>query len=117
MAGQERSEDQLARWAAALEKNGDNISVAARDLGIRRQTLQSAIPSIRLYQKAKPAEDVTLPDFPDDDIPTDELIDTLAKRFRKKKASFAAHKSMPTRSSSMTTTMRPVSTRNGSAVK
>lgn len=38
---------------------------------------------------------LTLPDFPDDDVSVEDIIDGMAKRFKKRQASYAAHTWFP----------------------
>lgn len=98
MANTKRADDKIRTWAAALEKNGGNIARTARYLDIPRQTFQSAVPALREFLKAKPPTvAVEFPDFPDDDIPANDIIDVLVRRFEKKRASFDAHTWFPIR--------------------
>jgi hypothetical protein len=88
------SADILAEALRVYEAAGCNLATAANSLGIARSTLQNRI---RRAQKAAiaPATDpesaIELPAFPDDDVPTKEIIELLSKRFQKRKASFDAH--------------------------
>lgn len=92
MAMKRRSPEQLTRWAKAIRNNNGNVAAAARELGEVTETLRAAKEDLAPYIANLPAPDeLSLPEFPDDDIPTAEIIATLAKRHRRKRESFAAH--------------------------
>jgi len=74
-----------------------NATAAAKDIGIPRSTLTHRISRAREKETAGELtrESVTLPDFPDPDVPTDELIAHMEKRFNKRLAHETAKKWFP----------------------
>lgn len=81
---------------AAYEAHDNNAAAAARSLGIPRPTLQGLIrvaKSLGEYgDKIVPVHPaIEYPAFPDDDLPTEQIVEHLASRFEKRQASFDAH--------------------------
>lgn len=96
MAGKKRSPKTLAAWSAALERNNDNVTHAAQDLGISPKTLSSAVLAIKEWREKKPeGSGLELPEFPDDDDDTEQIIDAMCRRFTKRKAAVDAHTWFP----------------------
>ena len=56
-----------------------NITRASKDTGIPRSTLKNRIDRAKEKEEADELiiESVTLPDFPDPDVPADEIIDHM----------------------------------------
>ena len=75
----------------------ENISIAAKETGIPRSTLTNRIERAREKEAEGELtpETHTLPDFPDPDVSTVEIIDHMEKRFNKKLAHEAAKKWFP----------------------
>jgi hypothetical protein len=74
----------------AVQIHGSKAA-AARALGIPGTTLKSRLKAI----KPRPPSDIILPDFPDEDIPVEDIIGQMARRFEKRKASYDAHTWFP----------------------
>lgn len=74
-----------------------NTSAAATDIGIPRSTLAHRIGRAREKEAAGELtrESVTLQDFPDPDVPIDEIIDHMEKRFNRRLAHETAKKWFP----------------------
>jgi len=75
-----------------------NITHAARETGIARSTLANRITLARTELAAgniQVSDEIELPTFPDADVPSDEIIDHLEKRFNKRMAHEAAKKWFP----------------------
>ena len=74
-----------------------NVTVAAREVGLARSTLTHRIGRAREREAAGElrSEPITLPDFPDPDVPTDEIIDHMEARFNKRLAHETAKKWFP----------------------
>lgn len=75
----------------ALTSTDNNISAAARLLGISRSTLRG-----RMYKVSRPpiSSSIKMPEFPDDDIAPEEIIHSMCKRFEKRAAASEAKKWM-----------------------
>jgi hypothetical protein len=73
----------------AVAKFGGNVSAAARHLGIRRSTLQGRLAAE--IPPPPPQSEIQLPDFPEEDIPVEEIIRLQSQRFTKRMASHQAH--------------------------
>ncbi len=76
----------------AVAKHG-SVTVAAKELGIARSTFSARYQTAKIWQKDRYPPNVELPVFPDEDIPTEEIIDTMSRRFEKRQASYSAHTS------------------------
>ena len=75
----------------AVKQQGGNKAAAARELGISRSTLRRRLETVARHKAKKPkVEGPELPDFPDDDIPTEQLLDTMEHRFEKRQAAAKA---------------------------
>lgn len=73
---------------------------AAEKLGISYSGLRKRRESIRKFYGIRPEETIKppaieYPDFPEDDIPVERIIDLATERFEKRAASFAAHTWFP----------------------
>lgn len=83
--------DEIKRRRDAYLRHGKNFAKAADELGIARSTLQHTI----LTYANDVAEELSLPDFPDDDIAIESVIDQLDTRFRKQQVSEQARTWFP----------------------
>jgi len=81
------------RTLDAVEKHG-TIAATAKELGINRTTLSSRYQTAKAWQKQL-SPTVELPTFPDEDIPVEDIIDTMSRRFEKRAASYKAHTWFP----------------------
>lgn len=72
----------------ALSQHG-SIMGAAKALGIPRSTFDNRVRRAR--EAGIGADEVELPQFPDEDIPVEKLIEMAERRFEARKASFDAH--------------------------
>lgn len=91
-----RLSDAVLRETMTVLANCDgNQMAAAKQLGISRGAMQSRISraNARGLQAGKSAPE--LPEFPDDDVPVGELIDTMERRFSKRHAHDEAKKWFP----------------------
>lgn len=73
---------------------GENAAETGRVLGISRAAVQNRVKRARASEApavAAAASTISLPEFPDDDISTVDIIAHMSKRFQKRKASFDAH--------------------------
>lgn len=64
-----------------------NIRAMAQDLGISRSTVRRHLDKMKLHVE----EGLQFPDFPDDDISVEKIIDLQCDRINKRKASYEAH--------------------------
>jgi len=80
----------MTDYTKAIEKYG-SVLAAAKALNIPRSTLRNRIANEKIKGKS---ETVIPPVLPDSDIPTNEIIDTMCKRFEKRKAHDDAKKWM-----------------------
>ena len=88
LAAKSLTEDELQDVLDLVEKHG-NITEASRHTDLKRSTFDSRYQRARdvLGEKnASQLQDVALPEFPDDDISTEEIIAHLEKRWDKKHA-------------------------------
>ena len=93
MAQHRLTDKVLIECLEAVDKAG-SVAAAARLLGINRSTFESRIANARNRFKInaeKPAA-IDLPTFPDDDIPVDEILDTMERRFTKRAEAAAARR-------------------------
>ena len=67
----------------ALSQTEGNVTAAARMLGVPRSTLRHAIA-----RECAKQPDIEMPEMVDDDIPTEEIINQMAKRFEKRQAAY-----------------------------
>jgi len=90
----------LEETLEAVAKAG-NKKAAARMLGIPEGTLRSrydaAVARNIQLPRSQTKSEIELPDFPDDDIPVEDIIAHMARRFEKRQASFDAHTWFPVR--------------------
>lgn len=73
---------------------------AAVDLGIPRQTLDGRIAAAARHydispDDVRPDPHISLPDFPDDDVPIDDVLDAMERRFETRARAQAAHTWFP----------------------
>lgn len=81
------SDEDLEASRLAFLRHDGNLNAAAKELGVARSTLQHRVKLLDLQQtKALP----TASPLPDDDIPTEQIIDLMARRFEKRAAHHAA---------------------------
>lgn len=93
MANPTLTDEQLRKARAAFEKFGSQAK-AAKALGIERSTLARQLRIADARLKDAPPE-IELPDFPDEDVPIEDIIGHMAKRFKKRQASYDAHTWFP----------------------
>lgn len=83
-----------SRW-----HNGETLSDLAKQEGVPRQTFSHWIRSYdaerRAREEASSHPEIGMPEFPLDDLPVEDVIDHLTKRFEVKNASFKAHTWFP----------------------
>lgn len=72
-----------------------NYSEACRNTSYARSTVARRWAMAQDRNLNTPQRDVTLPDFPDEDISVEEIIAYQKKRFRKRKESFDSHTWFP----------------------
>ncbi len=92
--------DATAKDTAAAYQRHKSQSKAAVALGITRSTLQHRLRSPivqRFLSEIPPEAEIRLPDFPDEDVPIEDVIGHLSKSFTKRQASHAAHTWFPVR--------------------
>ena len=69
-------------------KEHKTVSAAARASGLLRSTFEGRLETARTRfpneQQVETKDEVTLPEFPDEDISPDEILDHLSKRWEKK---------------------------------
>jgi hypothetical protein len=86
----------LAEALRAYEAAGCNLAVAADSLGIPRSTMQNRVRRAQQTAVAPASEpSIEFPDFPEDDIPVEDIISHMAKRFEKRQGSYNAHTWFP----------------------
>ena len=87
MAGKPLTDKQCLDALAAVEKHG-SISGAARALKVNRSTFEGRVRAATTRfgeaEKNEDDDDVTLPEFPDEDISPDEILNHLSRRWEKK---------------------------------
>lgn len=76
----------------AIKSTGGNKQKAANLLGIPVSTLKYRIQKNNLSTTKD--ENVEFPQFPDDDIPVEKIIDTMCERFNKRQENYSAKKWM-----------------------
>jgi len=92
------TDDQLRDAVSALRSAKGNESEAARLMGLRRQTYQNYLKRARLKNMLSgdfKGGEIELPDFPEDDIPIENVIDHLSTRYQKREGSYGAHTWFP----------------------
>lgn len=90
MANRPLSQEQAEEAIAAFNKYGTKTE-AAKALGIPVTTLKSRIDEANNRGLAVKEPAIEFPVFPDDDIPVDQLIDHMSKRFTLRQKSHQAH--------------------------
>lgn len=70
----------LEAQTAVNQANG-NLTLAAQNLGLPRSTLRARLSRAPHFFKERAVE---LPQFPDDDIPVEEILDGMSRRFEKR---------------------------------
>jgi hypothetical protein len=92
------TDDQLRTAVSALRAARGNITEAALSMGLHRATYQNYLKRAKLknllVENVK-EETVQLPDFPQDDLPIESIIDHLSSRYKLKEASYGAHTWFP----------------------
>lgn len=89
---------ELARETLAEVNKHKTLEPAAVTLGLSTRGLQKRLSQIKkLHGLERSFENppIQLPDFPDEDIPIERVIDLQCERFTKRKASFDAHTWFP----------------------
>lgn len=97
MANLPLSDELAAEAMDAVRRAGGDKSAAAREMGIPRSTLQNRLRAAenRAIKPRKNDASFSLPEFPDDDIPVEEIIESMCKRYEKRSAHVAAKKWFP----------------------
>lgn len=92
-----RGREHLLAEAVALVAQHGTVAAAARAAGMAESTFRRRIATATrtgVGGVTKPAAPV-MPDFPDDDIPVEDIIGSMCKRFEKRAAHHAAKKWFP----------------------
>ena len=76
----------------AISETNGNKSAAARLLGVPRGTFRKAYA--RIDWDSAPLKNIEFPQLPDDDIPTTEIIEQMARRFEKRQKAYRARQWM-----------------------
>ncbi len=84
--------EQMQEALDAFIKHGNNQTAAAAALGLNRHTYRNRLFAAMAQGEA--LKEVTAPILPDDDMPTEEIISTMCKRFEKRVAHEDAKKWM-----------------------
>jgi hypothetical protein len=87
--------DELQRVYDAVEAHGQ--TKAAELLSLPRTTLASQYKAAKSRLDKNEPSPPELPVFPDEDIPVEDIIDTMSRRFEKRSASYKAHTWFPVR--------------------
>ncbi len=88
------SKDSLIQQAIdATDQCNGNITKASILLGVPRTTIADRVRAGQLLRPS--TSPVELPTFPDEDIPIEEIIDSMSKRFEKRHESYKAHTWFP----------------------
>lgn len=79
-------DERVKRCYEVYQAHGRNAMQAAKALGISRSTLRGriALAERELAEKRAAETETRLPVFPDDDIPTSQIIASLEQRFKKR---------------------------------
>jgi hypothetical protein len=88
------SDEELLEALALVEQHG-TVSEAARHTELGRSTFESRVARARDRfgnRQAINEEEVDLPVFPEDDIPVEDILDTMERRFKKRQGASAARK-------------------------
>jgi hypothetical protein len=84
--------EELLIEAVEVRSRHETVSAAADELGIPRSTLTDRL---KIAAERSPSAPVEFPEFPTDDIPIDEIIDSMCRRYEKRKAAVDAHTWFP----------------------
>ena len=87
-----RLTDEVLREALEAVDQAGNVAAAARLLDIPRSTFEGRVSTARQRFKAETEAEVELPTFPSDDIPVEDILDTMERRFEKRPRAAAARK-------------------------
>ena len=87
-----RLTDEVLREALEAVDQAGNVAAAARLLDIPRSTFEGRVSTARQRFKAETEAEVELPTFPSDDIPVEDILDTMERRFEKRTRAAAARK-------------------------
>lgn len=83
----------------SLDHNPGAIHEAAQRLEMSAGTLSKRLIAAKAHYGLRPGEDksppIQFPEFPDEDIPIEQIIDLASERFVKRRASFDAHTWFP----------------------
>ena len=88
------SDEAAIRALDLVEKHG-SISAAARAAGINRGTMQGRLRIAKKRNLKPTGPAVEMPEFPEDDIPVEELISLQCRRFEKRHAAQKARRWFP----------------------
>lgn len=90
---------ELLQETLELVGKAGGVKAASRQSGIPEATLrgryQAALSRPEALAPKATKSEIELPDFPDDDIPVEDIINHMARRFERLKASFEAHSWFP----------------------
>lgn len=85
----------IAETARVYAECGRNAAETARLMGISRSNVQHRIKLAEFNHEPPAVTGVEFPVFPDDDVPVEDIIAHMSRRFEKRKASFDAHTWFP----------------------
>lgn len=86
------TEDELRERVDTYRRLGGNITHAAEASGINRSTMQYTLKIARERgMDIEPKSEISLPDFPAEDLSIEEIKEHRRKRYRVRKTSFDAH--------------------------
>lgn len=85
-----RPEELTSRVLTAYRVHGSHAK-GAKAIGIPVSTFKSVYYDAKQAGLIPDADNIELPVFPDDDVPTEEILDHLGKRYEKRRASYDAH--------------------------
>jgi len=94
MAAKSLTEEELQDVLNLVEQHGSVVE-ASRHTDLKRSTFESRYQRARDILGEQPKtqiEEVALPVFPEDDIPVEDILDTMERRFKKRQEASAARK-------------------------
>lgn len=94
MAGENLTDEQCLERLKAFKTFG-SYKAASEAIGINRQAIKHGVEAAKARGLDAPAEDLVFPDFPNDDVPIDKLLDLVEERSQLRIKSFDAHTWFP----------------------